>query len=236
MQLLNPFELAAYNPLSAIPWTQAAWAGDPAWSNPGEGNAVSSWREAITANHFTASGSTRPVWSATSFSGKEGITFDGSNDALIQGGTFTTVNQAGTVVLIGQLTATSGGNNLFDGYAGSTGRWVLLKHSTRWALYGGTNIVTNTTVTRDTSPHLFACYFNGASSNIQIDGTDCALAATTIGTNSLNQLILGAETTPTTWCPCRHAFIGVYAGDVRSDAGWSGFKSWVASYYGLTIA
>jgi hypothetical protein len=34
----------------------------------------------------------------------------------------------------------------------------------------------------------------------------------------------------------RLVFAGVYYGDAESDSGWSAFKAWVGTFYGITVA
>jgi hypothetical protein len=31
-------------------------------------------------------------------------------------------------------------------------------------------------------------------------------------------------------------FVGIYYGDPETDGGWANFKSWIGTYYGITVA
>lgn len=236
--VLNPYILGGAGP-SSIAWHTAFWAADPAWSNPGDGNAVSSWRD-FSGNNRTASqgtGSKQPIYraAASAVNNQPAVQFDGSDDALATA-SFTTLTQTLSVVAVFNTTVTATGKFVWDGIDG-TNRAAL------WSNYSGTQVydafagsdgITSTTWVN--ALQMIRVTFAGASTVVEKNGT--SLGTVSAGTGGLAGVTLGCRFSNlgSNTMAGHIAFLGVYNGNVASDSNWSSFKSWVASYYGLTIA
>jgi hypothetical protein len=71
----TPFRLGA----SLIAW----WDAERTDLITQSGGLVSSWKDAVSAHNLVqSSGSVKPAFSATSFNGRPGLTFDGTDDAI----------------------------------------------------------------------------------------------------------------------------------------------------------
>lgn len=225
-----------FNP-GVISWHTAFWASDPGWSNPGDGNAVSSWRDYSGNGHTAtqASGSLQPLFrsSVSALNNQPAVEFDGSNDAMATA-SFTAVPQTLSVVVVFKALTLSNIDFLYDGLADPNRCIVYLNATVTMQFYSGTDV--NTGLAMTTNAQLFRATHAGASSVLERNGTSLGTFST--GTNSMTGITLcnrGPGDTGTAG-KMQIAFFGLYAGDVSANANWSTFKAGVASTYGLTIA
>lgn len=207
------------------------WTDDPSWTNPGDGNPVSTWRD-MTVNGRDASQSltVRPTFRSSwaALNNRPGIQFDGNNDRLNT--TSFSVNQAFSIAIICSDWVASGtGARLVCSGTGIQ-TWAATGPNSAYA-YAGT---ISAGVSQDTSPHLWVFYFNGASSAIEKDGSSTTVNT---GTGNLSSgLTLGARGDGILNGAVVMAYVSLHSGDVRSQSNWSSFKSWAATTYGITIS
>lgn len=229
------YRAATPNPLTVVPWTAAYWAGDPSWSNPGDGNAVSSWRDG-TGNGYTlaqGTGGAQPTFraSVTNLNGQPGVDLDGGDWMSVATPAFT---QPLSLVVVVDMVSVTGTPVIVD--AGSVGRAALFANAPTnvWAWYLGTAAVT-TTYAATTGAHAIRAVANNASSSItqNMRTTTGTLGSATGFTGiTLGALIGGASNRAT----MRVGFAGWYSGDVTAHAGWPDLVSAIGHLYRLNLA
>lgn len=221
-----------FNPLTGIPWHTASWAGDPLWSNPGDGNEVATWRG--VGRDFTNSTATeKPLYrsSSATMNNKPAVDFDGNNDKLYTP-IFTAVTVPHSWVIIARWKATGLKDMLAWAGAGiMVGCTVANLHTFR---LGGTQ---RNGSAADTNKHMFhgKC-ISGAADIYAVDNTDI-ISGVDAGNSSPTRLFI-ADSSTTTVRPGNQlvSFVGFYAGDVTAHANWGAFKTWAANEYALTLA
>lgn len=222
--VVDPYRFGSqFDPLTAIAWRAAWWASDPGWSNPGDGNVVTTWRDGTgNGRDMTGSGSTKPTYRASvaAFNNKPAIDFTAASKTL----TLTDSLSGGfSFVVICNHTTVDGSNRYSFGNF-SDGWMVGALNTSNWRLYNGMD----TAVAPNTSAHMFVGYVNSGSSKLLVDATS---ASGSIGTS--------AYTAPA-WNPFFGGWLGyavwgsLIAGDVTANSQWSAFKSWVTATYGIT--
>lgn len=232
----------AFNPLTVIGWHTAFWASDPAWTNPGDGGAVSSWRDGTNNGRDAtqATGAKQPTWrAATSVLGSR-PTVQGDGGDYLQTASFTAINSPVTVIVIGAFTVTTSGQNLIDGPTATSTNRVVIGTTTGpvWLAYAGAMLSGGTA---DTNGHMFRAYATDAGSGDALSVDGAATASGNAGTTGIpwNTIALfanGNGGTGTGFASAHIAFAGVYVGDLTAHAQWAAFKAWVRSYYALTVA
>lgn len=220
---------SGFNP-GALTWHTAFWADDPNWSNPGDGNAVSSWRD-YSGNSRTATqgtGANQPIFrsSYASLNGRGAVDYTSSGQWLSTP-TFT-LAQPFTMLAIARTTSTAAARWLMADTDGSLA--LELNRFTTPTMYAGAFV--NSTVTMDTSAHMVYGYFAGASSFIVCDATKTTGSA---GTNTFSATYLSLAYRLGNSLLGGLAFAGLYSGNIESDPNWATFKAGVASYYGVTV-
>lgn len=245
--VIDPYILGGTSPPS-ITWHTAFWASDPSWSNPGDGNAVTSWSD-YSGNGRTASvsGSTAALtYRAASASLNNQPAVEASGGSRSNAGTterrlvtpsFSSLSGPLSTVAIGFTGVTTGAVAIWGdgGGVGTTDRLAPYTDSSGFSIFAGVG-VTKSGI--NTSPHLFVGYVSDAGSGdfVNIDGTSSTTGnAGTTGV-PITKVSLFGRSDGAFVGPVTLAFYGVYQGNVTSDPNWSAFKTWVASTYGLTIA
>lgn len=237
---IDPAALGAFDP-SIIAWAASFYAGDPLWSNPGEGGAVSSWRNGGTlgGNATQAAGANQPVWSATSIGGRPGVTFDGTNDTLSISLSDLNTTPLSVVAVLKLLTAS--GVQVAIGLSGSGARYAPAAISGVWygRLHGVSGGVAASGGTTDTNPHLFSTVGKATGTTLKLakDGTDLASSSSASAVPDLaspQTLYLGSDNG--SYSNCVIGFVGVFVGDVEADPNWSMFKLLSAMHYGFAVA
>lgn len=230
--LMNEYWTAqnSFNPLTSITWHRVSWAGDPDWSNPGDGNPVSSWRDASgNDSHWTATGSTRPLYRASvaGLGNRPALDADGINDYMVGA---PTPSATFSIVLIGNSSASTG-VTLIDS---DNPNRAALAADTNWKMNAATT--GDTTVAADTNYHLFVCVFaDDTYAKFSLDGAT-PVTGINAGATSPTTATLFANFGPGAYNGGYMAFVGYYNGDFTQDAKYTNFKSWVGTHYGLTIA
>lgn len=232
------FLTPAFDPLASIDWHTAYWADDPLWTDPGDGNAVSSWRDGSgnSRDATQATGANQPLFrSAVPLLNNRGaIDFDGSND-ILQSAAFTLVNDPITLICIGKRDGAGGGTyeRMIEVRSASFYTSLLMRPGGNWGVYASAEI--GNTPYDTTAGHALRGYFTGgANSEITVDGVS---TTGTLGTGGASQFFIGGETalTAASYGNIHVAFAALYAGDVTASPEWGRFVAWVSSYYGMTI-
>lgn len=238
--IIDPYRFAAaaaFDP-SIITWHTAFWADDPSWSNPGDGNAVSSWRD-FSGNSRTATqgtGGNQPIFraSTTNLNNRASVDFDGSNDFLVTA-SFTALSQPVSVVVVAEWKGGTGANDyLFNVGLPSDILAVLRRNSDGlWRANPGTTGLG--TISATAAGHAISIVFNNTSTSFRVDNNSANTGGA--GTRQAAQVHLGAfDSTPTEPGDYRIAFFGLYNGTVTSDGQWSTFKAALNTYYGTSLA
>lgn len=208
------------------------WADDPSWSNPGNGNAVSSWRDysGNTRHAVQATGSKQPIFrsSVASLNNRAGVDFDGTDDWLTV--TYSNLSQPSTRVLVARQDVVVQDKHIFSTPSGSTRNDVVASQGAgkTWSFYAGNTEVGATAA--DTSVHIVIVTFNGTSSQGQIDGTTWGSGLTNPNVSGGIQLGSTLDSTGSC-CNCHIAFAALYSGALTSGDK-SSIRAWAQSYYG----
>lgn len=213
------------------------WADDPSWSNPGDGNAVSTWRNA--GSNGTAAVQAvallQPTFRAagTGLNGHAGVQGDGTADTLATAA-FTSIPQPYSIVAVGSISsAAAAAKFLYDSISGANeAAFYVATAGTKFSCYAGVGFDTDVGV--DTNVHMSRVYWNGASSAMAVDETSkagnagaSAITGITIGSAAGGAAGFNAGTI---------GLLILYPGQITADASWAAFKVWCAAYYGLTLS
>ena len=231
-----------FDPLADIGWFDAFWAGDPDWSNPGDGNNISTLRgvgtdgtdwSVVTPN----AACTFDEVVASGFNSQPAIRFASpATRALAPKATFgSTITETWSVVAIGKRDSV-GVNYFIDGLTGGT-RAILsaaaADAAAKFRFYTAAN--TTSAVTQDTAVHLHVGVSPSSGNNqYQIDNGTADTAS--VNAVSLTGSHIGIAQTDSVGLDGVLALVGYYSGDVRNDPGWSDFLVWAAATYGISIA
>lgn len=243
--ILDPYRFGVFDPLTSLAWTVAHWADDPLWTNPGNGNAASSWRDG-SGNSRTVSqgtGANQPLFTSASslLNNKGALTFDGTNDYL-QSSTFTAV-ASGTHSMIAIMTTgssyTGADRHAFD-MGNASARETLFQNSgfsnrQYTGNQAGDAALSGLVVLSSSTAYAVRLKMVGASSTTAtFNGSSAGTTSTASAT--INQTTLGANYVGGSRHKGDIAFFGYYVGDITGDANWAALVAWVSSYYGLTLS
>lgn len=214
-------------------YEHAVWADDPDWSNPGDGNAVTTWRNMSGGGDPTEStASAKPTFraSTSAFNNRATVEFDGGDVLNVD---VTDLPQDFTIFVVASCAVDS--LQMVVGSGSGTAHGVGMTTATRWRVAHGANI---TGSGADADPHLWLDHANGASSTLEIDGA--TTLSGDVSTQAFKRFVLGAgsntgATTVTNYMTGHIAMAVIFDGDVRADGDWATFESAVADYYGITI-
>lgn len=209
------------------------WADDLAL---GDGAAVSTWaprEDRIGFGNLTqGTGANQPTYRASHINTRPAVQGDATNDVLSTG-TISAVAQPFTVAIVAKV-GTLFNIELFGTV--STTNQVLIDDTggagDNLRVVAGGSIATTSLALTAGRNFLIVAVANGASSTIHVDGT--ANGSGNAGTNGLASVQMfrqaGAD-----YGDNGNAFCQVVAG-TYSGAELTALKSWVSTYYGLTIA
>lgn len=226
----------APNPLDVVDWTAAYWAGDPEWSNPGDGNPVASWRDGSGALHpLGATGTARPTYrsSVAALNGSPGVEFDGTSDTMTAA--IGALLQPYTIVIVAEILPVNfaGTPCLIDG--GSAGRAALFVNGAGggWAYYaGGAALIDGPTAT--IGRKAFRIHADNASS--EVNRNMRSLKGSLGTTSGITGLTVGNAFNLTNFANMALAFLGVYSGDITDDPGWPLLISTTKRLFGANLA
>lgn len=223
----------AFDPLS-IAWHSVYWAEDPGWTNPGDGNAVTTWDDASGNGRDVTQGTAanRPLYRASvaGLNNQPALDFDGTNDCLGTASSFTATSGVITKVLVLQLKVAAGDKHIWS-WNGTGSRCDVQTASapTRWGVYenaGGGGTVAGGTP--DTSAHLLICTV-GASSSVELDGTSLATGSSSGA--SLRTHSIGAYSTSSNHTNTYIAFAGMHIGGLTAGER-ADLLAWAQDHYG----
>lgn len=226
----------APSPLSLVSWRQAFWAGDPLLGLA-DGASVSSWRDAgaLGSPAIQGTAANQPTFRASTaaFGGRPTVQFDGG-DLLVSSPAGAGQAQPISVVVVGQVTDLgSGAVRLFcDGISAQRMAVGSYQTGNKWRVIASSALDLDGA---DTSVHLLRVLFNGASSAATEDGVSLGTGTTGAATSPTGMTI-GSSYLGGNQLVGHIAFVGWYVGDITAATGWSGFKQWVTSHYGITVA
>lgn len=222
----------------AIAWEIELWAGDPDWSNPGNGNAVSTWPDRSgNANDLTqATGTRQPIFrsSVAALNWQSAIEFDTSDDDMASS-TFS-LAQPFSVVVVGNITQLSSFADLL--FLRSSDAAPYTSYATdggtpnRFRIYDSPGDLLAGTETVDADPHFFAAVFNGITSKILLDSQ--TWSGGNLGSDAATQLWLNSNALGGNWGGGHRAYVGLFDGDITADANWTALLEWINSTYGVT--
>jgi hypothetical protein len=231
------------DPSLMVGWHSAYWADSSDMNGYANGASVTTWYDQIGAEDLTAATAPVMVTSDASFSNHKSVhwTNDQSRELIIGAASASGSAQPVSLVVIGKYDSVASVNNsntLIDGGSTSNRMLIRLHGGPVYAIFAGTSLRTGGTP--DTSPHCFMARFNhGANTaELEVDGVNVINAASA-GSHSWDGMDLGyavgAGTSPFRF-DGRIVFAGIYFGNVESDGGWATFKTWVGTYYGISVA
>lgn len=226
-----------FDPLAEIAWAKAFWASDPSWVNPGDGGAVSTWRNggSVAGDAVQAVALSQPTFrsSVAALNSKAGVEFDGTAD-FVSTAAFAAISQPFSTICIFSWVGGTGANDTIHIYrpvAGGNGAVSRQDSSSAWRYNPGTTGFGS--VGQASGSHFIRSYGNGTSSELQVDGS--ATETGGAGTNTASLVTIGAAPTGLTPADITVGFYGLIAGQLTSDAQWAAFKSWAAGFYGVTV-
>ena len=206
------------------------WAND--CSSVGDGNAVSTWPDRSGAGRDMGQigAGLKPLYRATAgVNGQACIEFDQTDDTMTA--TIPATSQPFSFIQVCNVTQTPANKSIAPVYATlATGVYMATYSgaSEGWSLWAGTG-GNSTGVPRSTAWAFLVGFYNGTSSVLIEGATSYNKSPGTNATSTTLRLNTGGDA-----YGCNIAYASLVTGDVRSDANWSTFKSWVTSTYGLT--
>lgn len=179
---------AAFNPLS-IPglkvWLKADSLG------LADGTAVQTWLDS-SGNGNTASQATvglRPVFKTGIVGNLPVVRFAQASTQWLATAAFgASLSQPNTIVLVASTTGPAGDHYVHDGLT-TNNRHAFIYTAQTVSTYAGTQITAGASV--GTGPHIFTCFYNGASSSVFKDGVSYISGAA--GANPLDGLTVGSR-------------------------------------------
>lgn len=195
--------------------THAVWAGDPAWSNPGNGNAVTTWRNQSGGGDPTqGNASLRPVYrsSVAGLNNKPAVEFTAASSQYLDVD-ITDVAQTFKVLAIVLLKTTASQCILARGSGSNAGGLRIFTTGPAYRTSYGANLDGGTPTTA--APVSMRATLAGVSSVLRVNNS--SVASGTAGTQPLARLTLGVGYDGTTlqagsYLNAYLAYLGVYPG------------------------
>lgn len=221
----------AFNPLTFIPVLHGSWADDPLWTNPGDGAAVTSWRNHSGGGDPASSGANRPTFDAVNpaYGNRATLHFASASNQRLNVD-IANVAQAFKVVIVGDHGNAGAGERIM-GFGTALANGIGHGAGNVWSLQAGTALTGSAS---DLNPRVFRATVNGASSQLWVN--ESSVASGNAGTNQLVLLTLGAGSLSTSSFgnPLNGdiAFYGIYPSTV-SDASLSVLVAKLRAYYAI---
>lgn len=213
-----------------VAWSDAYWAADPLWNRPrGSGNDLSVWRAGVGNTDLASQTAPSYVKKSSTWGNHDALVFD-RGDAEWMFADIDGFSQPYTVVLIVRATDISV-TQRFTGWTLGSSAGIVGVHGTNAAfqMYAGAPIFYGTS---DTDPHLHVCYFDGANSYAELDGTRTTGDA---GTQAVTEINLGADNGGVNPGSFEIAGVALKNGELTAQE-FSDLEAAVADYYPITIA
>lgn len=226
------------DPLTAVAWHSVYWAEDPSWTNPGAGGSVSSWRDGTGNSHTLTqgTGAAQPTFrtSGGSFTTPH-LQFDGGD--YLSTSAFTNITGETSHIAVLEITTLNG--EIWNTANAAKRRTLATSATPQWGMFAGGASGANFGGT----PAASTLYFIEAkyqptphTGYLVINGTVVLNAVDMVSVENIESLRLGANAGASSFFTGRVAFYGFYNGDIWTDPGWTSFRSWAGSYYGITIS
>jgi hypothetical protein len=230
---------ALFDPLSDIAWHSAYWAEDPDWTNPGDGNQVTSFRDGSGNGRTLTAPGTGPTFTASVavMNSRPALTYTSVANRRLTAASFTTIAQPFSLVFVVRYNAPTNGpsSRLFDNAGIGTGRAIAGNNGGAGFIMLNETLVNSTpTPPAPSSTRALNVFkFQGSSSWVESNGVRSSNVNP--GTAGLGGIGIASDGASSHFVG-NIAFIGVYAGDVTTDAAWSDYETWCADLYDITIA
>ena len=230
-------DAVAFNPLDYGTPSYAFWAADPDWSNPGDGNAVTSWRNDGSASPTTigeiGSGTSVTYRSAASaMASKPALQITSGGKALeVLRSAMSSVSQPSTLVTAIHVTSTTSGGHIVD--SPNATRNLFQHNGTSWVVFAGGTPRTQGTAALNTT-YVTAVVYNAASSVLRVNGSNVALAGSP-GTDARDGIRIfsneseGGNATTSGFV----AYVGIFPSDITGESWFSTFEGGLRTMYGV---
>lgn len=216
-----------YDPIVGVNWIHAYWAEDPEWANPGDGNPVESWRDAIGGEHAVqATGARRPVYeaSALGMGGRPALRFDSGPEQWLDAAGVET-DQPNTFVAIWR----HGGDSTEVVIDGVTVRQAMSSPgATSHRIFAGSSRSSTFAADARLTPLVQQGDFDAASSFHRVNGE--GIQPSSPGTNNLRGLRIGNLQAGTNGVNGWVAFAGVRQG-IMTSLEREEFTAWALAHY-----
>lgn len=191
-----------------------------------DGDAVSTWGDESGNGHDLTAG-TAPTFVADGINGNPGVSFDGADDFLDV--VFSTLSRPNHIFVVVKFRSVpSSTTNVIDAET-DTDRNVLLQDGNNdWGIYAGSSVKGSNA---DTNNHVLGALFDGASSNLRIDGTEDLSGDP--GSQGLNGLTVGAEVNLNNYSPIDVGEILLYPQDKSSIV--SDIEQYLGDKWGIAV-
>lgn len=223
----------AFDVENDITWHSLFWAEGTTFTAPSDGADVTTWDNEVSGEVDLDGTGHAPSYSAAvaNLNSQPAIDFDGSNEYM-QTLAFNTSLSGLSVVVVANFDTV--GNFVFDDTNTTNRVYVNQPSGTAWRVHaGGTNQEAGTPAT---GAQLLVVNYDGSSGVDELDVNGTNVVSGNAGSNIFDALTVGAAQSGAGEMNGQIALFGLYDGDVRDDAEWSNFTSWVNSHYGITVA
>lgn len=206
----------------------SVWAEDSTWTAPADGDPVSSWRNESGGGDPVETGSNRPTYRASTaaFNGQPTVEFVAASNQRLY---FNIPNVSQPYVLVGVGSFSTAANpDILTSLSDDTSHGIGKTSGNAWTI--------NQTVSggvSDTDPHVLVAVFNGASSELFVDGV--SVATGTISGGTFHWSIGAAASNSSTFSSYLDghvAFIGAYSKGSR-DSEIIDLETDLMTHYGI---
>lgn len=238
MLLAGGADTPAFDPITGVGWAHAYWTEGTEFvaSGPSNNTGKQTWPDEIgTADFSQATSGQRPVYKTAGLSsGFKCLVFTAASSQYYPPVAYTTINPTRTLVVIGHTFTNAGDVYVTDGFDASHRCIVGYRQSgTTWQHNYGVQAVGGSASAVLTA--MRSKIVSGTSDVLTVNGSTVATGSA--GDNAMTGLTIGsAYDGGGAFLNGELFFVGVYAGDVTSDSGWTSFVSWASSKYGATIS
>lgn len=214
------------------------WTEDPAWTSPGDGNDIVTWRDngsdgVDLADRTSANPPSYHSTGANLINGRPAVAFDGgTNDEALESVASHAPNiaQPFTIAIAFQFNSVHHGY-LCDGLSTTDPRILIGARAAtpQWFYQAGTFQADGGA---DTDPHVMVCLINGASSVMRLDGAVIITGANP-GSGEWDGFVMGSnQNSGARHLDGRVAGFSVWDEDITADGGFSDWEADAISHYG----
>lgn len=201
------------------------WAEDPDWTNPGDGNDITSWRDNGSYADDVTAYIVAPKFDTTGVNGLPALNFTGNVRAAVSNSATATTAPFSLVLAINVAATTFG--VMSDDRASQN---IFTTSGSSWQMFNGG--VTASGGTPTTGDHVIVCRFKANDMEMFVDGASVATSGTGGGTTTTG-IVFGADRSATNGFNGHIAYAAVYSGDITVDGDYSTWIAELESYYGI---